>query len=101
DPFTIAVAQQNVGTSLRRMWSLNEALASLDESVRIFKDIGARWEVASSLGDRAMVQRYEGRLDAADRDLREALDLCRRLGQRGVAKRLRRPGLVGRTAVRC
>ena len=84
DPFTIAVAQQNVGTSLRRMWSLNEALASLDESVRIFKDIGARWEVASSLGDRAMVQRYEGRLDAADRDLREALDLCRRLGERSL-----------------
>ena len=84
DPFTIAVAQQNVGTSLRRMWSLKESLVSLDESVRIFKDIGARWEVASSLGDRAMVQRYEGRLDAADRDLREALDLCRRLGERSL-----------------
>ncbi len=43
DPFTIAVAQQNVGNSLRRMWELDDALRSLDEAVRIFRDIGARW----------------------------------------------------------
>jgi class 3 adenylate cyclase/tetratricopeptide (TPR) repeat protein len=84
DPFTIAVAQENVGSSLRRMWQLDEALAGLDEAVRIFGDIGARWELASSLGDRAMIHRYEGRLDAAERDLRDALDLCRHLGERSL-----------------
>jgi class 3 adenylate cyclase/tetratricopeptide (TPR) repeat protein len=84
DPFTIAVAQQNVGNSFRRMWELDQSLPAFDESVRIFRDIGARWELASVLGDRAMVFRYLGRLMEAEKDLREALDLCRRLHERSL-----------------
>ena len=84
DPFTIAVAQENVGNSLRRMWELDEALSSLEESVRIFRDIGARWELASAIGDRSMIHRYAGRLEEAEADIREALDICRQLRERNL-----------------
>jgi class 3 adenylate cyclase/tetratricopeptide (TPR) repeat protein len=84
DQFTVAVAQENVGNSLRRMWRLDEALLALEESVRIFRELGARWELASALGDRGTVHRLAGRLDRAEADYREALDLCRKLGERSL-----------------
>jgi len=84
DPFTIGVAQQNVGNSLRRMWRLDEAAPAFDDSVGRFREIGARWELASALGDRATVQRYAGRLAAAQKDAREALELCRQLRERSL-----------------
>jgi class 3 adenylate cyclase/tetratricopeptide (TPR) repeat protein len=84
DPFTIAVAQENVGNSLRRMWRLDEALAALEEAVRIFRELGARWELASALGDRGSVHRLNRRFEPAEADYREALDLCRRLNERSL-----------------
>lgn len=84
DPFTIAVAQENVGNSLRRMWELDEAFRALDESVRLLGDIGARWELASALGDRAMTHRCLGRFREAETDLRHALEICRQLGERSL-----------------
>jgi len=84
DPFTVAVAQENVGNSLRRMWRLEEALPAMEEAVRIFRELGARWELASALGDRATIHRLSGRFDQAEADYREALDLSRRLGERSL-----------------
>jgi len=84
DPFTVAVAQENVGNSLRRMWRLDEALEATDEAVRIFRDLDARWELASALGDRGSIHRLSGRLPQAEADYREALDLCRKLGERSL-----------------
>jgi tetratricopeptide (TPR) repeat protein len=84
DRFTVGVAQEIVGNSLRRMMRLEEALPCAEESVEVFRDLGARWEVASALGDRGTIHRLAGRLEAAERDLREALDLCRQLGERSL-----------------
>jgi class 3 adenylate cyclase/tetratricopeptide (TPR) repeat protein len=84
DPFTVAVAQESVGNSLRRMLRLEEALPYLEEAVGTFRDLGARWEIASALGDRAFIHRLAGRADEAREDFREALDLCRRLGEKSL-----------------
>jgi class 3 adenylate cyclase/tetratricopeptide (TPR) repeat protein len=84
DPFTIAVAQEALGNSYRRMMRLDEAGASEEEAVRIFRELGARWELASALGDRAVVHRLAGRPREAEADLKEALDLCKLLGERSL-----------------
>ncbi len=84
DPFTIAVAQENVGNSFRRMMRLEEALPCLDEAVRIFQELGARWELASALGDRGVVHWLAGRLREAESDLKDALDLCKKLGEKSL-----------------
>jgi class 3 adenylate cyclase/tetratricopeptide (TPR) repeat protein len=84
DPFTIGVAQETLGNSYRRMMQLDESLSAADEAVRIFRELGARWELASALGDRAIVHRLAGRLREAEADLKEALDLCRRIGERSL-----------------
>jgi tetratricopeptide (TPR) repeat protein len=82
DPFTVGVARGYIGNSLRRMWRLEQALPALDEAVRIFRDLDARWELASALGDRGSVYRFLGRLDDAETDVREALRICRDLHER-------------------
>ena len=82
DPFTVAVAHQYVGNSLRRMARLDEALPHLNDAVKGFREMDARWEIASAVGDRGTVHRLSGRLDHAETDLREALKLCRELNER-------------------
>ncbi|HET6770899.1 MAG TPA: tetratricopeptide repeat protein [Actinomycetota bacterium] len=82
DPFTVAVAHQYLGNSLRRMGKLDEALPHFNESVKVFRDLDARWEIASAVGDRGTVHRIAGRLGQAETDLREALALCRELNER-------------------
>jgi len=84
DPFTTAVAQEAVGNSLRRTMRLDEAAASLDESVRIFRELGARWELASALGDRGRVHWLSRRFEQAEKDLGQALDICVELGERSL-----------------
>lgn len=82
NPFTVAVAHQYVGNSLRRMARLDEALPHLNESVKVFRELDARWEIASALGDRGTVHRISGRLEQAEADLRQALTLCLKLKER-------------------
>ena len=84
DRFTIAVAQEAVGNSLRRLMRIDEGLAALDESVRIFRELGARWELASALGDRGRIHWLGRRMGQAEIDLREALDLCLELEERSL-----------------
>jgi class 3 adenylate cyclase/tetratricopeptide (TPR) repeat protein len=84
DPFTLAVAGSYIGNSLRRMWRLEDALPALQEAVRNFRELDARWELASALGDRGSVHRLSGRLDEAESDTREALEICRDLRERGL-----------------
>ena len=81
EPFTIAVAQQSAGNSLRRMMRLDEALPHLEAASTGFRDLGARWELASTLGDLGYVHRLAGRAAEAEVPLREALDLCLALGE--------------------
>jgi class 3 adenylate cyclase/tetratricopeptide (TPR) repeat protein len=80
DPFTVAVAQQAKGNSLRRMMRLEEALACFEEAVRIFRDLDARWELASTLGDRGNALRLLGRLPEAEADLRDTLRISQQIG---------------------
>ncbi len=83
-PFTTAVARETVARSLRRMLRLDEATEHADTAIRTFRELGARWEVASALGDRGTIHRLAGRMELAERDLREALRLCRDLGERAL-----------------
>jgi tetratricopeptide (TPR) repeat protein len=83
-PFTAAVAHQTVAASLRRMMRLDEALTHADVSVRTLRELGARWELASALGDRGSVLRMRGDLEDAERDLRESFLLCRDLSERAL-----------------
>jgi class 3 adenylate cyclase/tetratricopeptide (TPR) repeat protein len=82
--FTEAIARQTVSASLRRLMRLDEALGHADASVVSLRELGARWELASSLGDRGAILRIAGRLEEAERDLREAFVLCRDLKERAL-----------------
>ena len=83
-PFTVAVAREHVAGSLRRMMRLDEATEHADAAIRTFRELGARWELASAIGDRGTVYRLAGYLEEAERDLREAFRLCRELGERAL-----------------
>ena len=84
DVFTTAVAEERIGSSFRRMWRLEEALVPLTEAARAFEDLGARWELASVLGERGHVYRQLGRFQEAEHDIREALDILRELRERSL-----------------
>jgi class 3 adenylate cyclase/tetratricopeptide (TPR) repeat protein len=80
--FTTAVARERVAASLRNLLRLEEALAYADRAVGTYRELGARWELASALGDRGVIHRLAGRLEEAEADLQEALVLCRELDER-------------------
>jgi len=82
--FTAAVAHENLGASLRRMLRLDASIEHADAAVRTFRELDARWELASGLGDRGVAHRLAGRPDDGERDLREAFRLCRELGERAL-----------------
>jgi class 3 adenylate cyclase/tetratricopeptide (TPR) repeat protein len=82
--FSAAIAHQLVAASSLRLLLLDDALEHADTAVRVLRELGARWELASVLGDRGSVHRVAGRLDAAETDLREAFVLCRDLNERAL-----------------
>jgi class 3 adenylate cyclase/tetratricopeptide (TPR) repeat protein len=84
DPFTTAVAQQSVASSLRRLWRVDEARGYIDRAVATFHDLGARWEEASALGDRGTIRRLQGDLAGAEQDLRDTVRMSRELGERAL-----------------
>jgi class 3 adenylate cyclase/tetratricopeptide (TPR) repeat protein len=85
DPFSIAVAQTYRGNSLRRMMDLERARPAIEEALRTYRDLGARWEVASTLQDAALIARLQGRFDEAQELLEEGIEICRGLGERNLA----------------
>jgi tetratricopeptide (TPR) repeat protein len=52
--------------------------------VTAFRELGARWELASGLTSRGILHRVSGRPDEAVTDLREAFRLCRELKERSI-----------------
>jgi class 3 adenylate cyclase/tetratricopeptide (TPR) repeat protein len=84
DRFSMGVAHEGVGNSLRRLWRLEEAGSHLDAAERAFRELGARWELASALTSRGIAWRLAGRTEDALRDLREAYRLCRELKERSI-----------------
>ncbi len=84
DRFSVGVARESVGNDLRRLGRPDEALPHLDAAVDAFRQMGARWELASALTSRGILHRVAGRIDQAVKDLREAYRLCRELKERGI-----------------
>jgi len=84
DRFSIAVARENVGGSLRRMGRLEEAAQHVEAAVDAYREHGARWELASALTGRGIIHRLAGRTAEAVKDLREAYRLCRELKERSI-----------------
>jgi tetratricopeptide (TPR) repeat protein len=84
DRFSIATAKENVAGALRRLGKLDEALAHADAAVDGFRELGAKWELASALTSRGNIHRFDGRPGEAVRDLREAYRLCRELQDRSI-----------------
>ena len=84
DRFSVAVAREGVGNALRRQWRLQDAVPHLDGAVETFRELGARWELASALTSRGSLRRLSGRAEEAVRDLREALRLCRELKEQSI-----------------
>ncbi|MGH2530151.1 MAG: ATP-binding protein [Actinomycetota bacterium] len=84
DAFTVAVAEDGLGGSLRRMWRPDEALPLLSDAIRIHRELGAKWELANSLLSRGMLHRVAGRIEDAQTDVREALRLCKELKERSL-----------------
>ena len=82
--FTAAVAHETVAASLRRLMRLDEALEHAELAVSTLRELGARWELASALGDRGAIHRLAGRLEEGEHDLREAFILCRDLQERAL-----------------
>jgi tetratricopeptide (TPR) repeat protein len=82
DRFSIATAREAVASALRRMGRFDEAREHADAAVEGFRELGARWELASVLATRGIVHRLSGRVDEALHDLREAYRLCRELKDR-------------------
>ena len=84
DRFSIGVAKESVGSALRRLWRLEDAEPHLDAAVQAFRELGARWELASALTSRGIASRFAARNEDALRDLREAYRLCRELRERSL-----------------
>jgi class 3 adenylate cyclase/tetratricopeptide (TPR) repeat protein len=84
DRFAIAAARENVGSALRRMGRLDEALEHASASVAGFREIGARWELASALTSLGVVHRQRGETDLAVRHLQEAYRIVRELKERSI-----------------
>lgn len=82
--FTVAIARQTIAGSLRRLMELEDALANADAAVTTLRELGARWELAGTLGVRGAIHRVAGRLDEAETDLREAFLLCLDLRERAL-----------------
>jgi tetratricopeptide (TPR) repeat protein len=84
DRFSIGVAAESVGSTLRRMDRLEEAETHLDRAVAAFRELSARWELASALTARGIARRLALRTQEAIADLREAYRLCRELKERSI-----------------
>jgi class 3 adenylate cyclase len=82
--FAIATAEEKVALALRHMLRLDEALEHSEAAIRIYRELGARWELAGAIGDRGVTYRLSGRLEEAEAELREAFVLCRGLKERGL-----------------
>jgi tetratricopeptide (TPR) repeat protein len=57
DAFSIATARESVGNSLRRRGRFEDAEPHLDKAARSFRELGARWELASALTSRGRARR--------------------------------------------
>ena len=84
DRFSLAVAHEAVGGTMRHMMRLADAEEHMDRAVDAFRALGARWELASALTSRGIARRLAGRAQDGVEDLREAYRICRELKERSI-----------------
>jgi tetratricopeptide (TPR) repeat protein len=82
--FSVATAEEKVAASLRRMLRLDEALVHAERAVLGHRELGARWEYASALGEHAEILHASGRLEEAAGELREVVQICHALKERSL-----------------
>jgi tetratricopeptide (TPR) repeat protein len=82
DPFSAAVAEQHYANALATGGELEAAIAHSEAAVAAFRELGAQWETASALGDAGENLRIAGRPRDAEMRQREAVAICRKLGER-------------------
>jgi len=85
DRFSEAVATVQTGRVRADMGDHEAAIPCLDHGIAVFADLGVRWEMADALAQRGIEFRELGRLDEAERDLREAIRISEELGERQLA----------------
>src|SRR4029079_4876308 len=59
--FATATAEEKVALALRDMLRLEEAVEHSERAIRIYRELGARWELAGAIGDRGVSYRLAGR----------------------------------------
>jgi tetratricopeptide (TPR) repeat protein len=62
-----------------------EAIPRFDRAIEIFKELGARWEMADALAERGICYRDLGHLDEGEEDLKSALRISGELGEQQIA----------------
>jgi tetratricopeptide (TPR) repeat protein len=82
DLLNIAVTSIQSGRRAEEAGRLDQAVPLLDRGIDIFRELGARWDLADALAERGIVHRERGRLDEAERDLAEAVAIAEELGDR-------------------
>jgi hypothetical protein len=53
--------------------------------IEIFRELGARWELADALAARGISHRDLGRLDEGEEDLKSAIRISNELGEQQIA----------------
>jgi class 3 adenylate cyclase/tetratricopeptide (TPR) repeat protein len=82
DPFSAAVAEQHLANALAAEGDLDGAIDRAEAAANAFRELGAQWETASALGDLGETIRIAGRAREAEVRQREAVAICRKLGDR-------------------
>jgi tetratricopeptide (TPR) repeat protein len=85
DRFSLAVATVQEGRLHEDRLDFEKSLPYFDRGIEIFTELGARWELGDALAERGIAERELGRLDEAERDLRQAIAISEELGERQLA----------------
>jgi class 3 adenylate cyclase/tetratricopeptide (TPR) repeat protein len=85
DRFSLAVATVQEGRLHEERLDFEKSLPYFDRGIEIFAELGARWELGDALAERGIAERELGRLDEAERDLRQAIAISEELGERQLA----------------
>ncbi|MDH5313715.1 MAG: tetratricopeptide repeat protein, partial [Actinomycetota bacterium] len=85
DRFSLAVATVQEGRLHEERKDYERSLPYFDRGIEIFTELGARWELGDALAERGIAARELGRLDDAERDLRQAIAISEELGERQLA----------------
>jgi len=84
-PINVNSPQQLARFLFEDLGRFDESVVSLDKGIKIFGELGARWELADARAERGISKRELGRYDEAEDDLRYAIRASEELGERQLA----------------